>query len=161
MCATLSDAISLLQEWIYTEAVHIFGHLQPQKRNLAGQCQQTKLSIQVVQQNNLLLAQIKSAFLPEQQTALTQLLTNIECRIWSLRKAEKLWKCRWLIKRTKNEFHVNSYKVRKNLLDPKCYCSLNAHQETLDQQKSSYLLNQNYDIPLGNLEGLPPEHFLF
>ena len=52
-------------------------------------------------------AQIKSTFLPEQQTALAQLLINIECRIWFLRKAEKLWKCRWLIKRTKNEFHVN------------------------------------------------------
>ena len=37
MCATLAETVSLLQESIYTEAVNIFGHLKPKKRNLAGQ----------------------------------------------------------------------------------------------------------------------------
>ena len=103
------------------------------------------------------MAQIKSASLPEQQAALTQLLISIKCKIRSLRKAEKARKRRWLIKRAKNEFHVNPYKAGKNLLDPKCYCSLNVDQETLDQHKSSNLVDKNYDIPLGNLEDLPPE----
>ena len=103
------------------------------------------------------MAQIKSASLPEQQVAPTQLLTSIKCKIRSLRKAEKARKRRWLIKRAKNEFHVNPSKAGKNLLDPKCYCSLNVDQETLDQHKSSNLVDKNYDIPLGNLEDLPPE----
>ena len=81
MCATLADTISLLEESIYTEAANIFGHLQPKKRNLAGQSRRTKLSIQLIQQKNLLSAQIKSASLPEQQVALTQLLINIKCKI--------------------------------------------------------------------------------
>ena len=38
-----------------------------------------------------------------------------------------------------------------------CYCSLNVDQETLDQHKSFNLVDKNYDIPLGNLEDLPPE----
>ena len=43
----------------------------------------------------------------------------------------------------------------ENLLDPKCYCSLN-DQETTDQHKSSNLFDTNYDILLGNL-GLSSE----
>ena len=74
-----------------------------------------------------------------------------------LHKAEKARKCCWLIKRAKNKFNVNPYKAGKNLLDPKCYCGLNVDQETLDQHKSSNLVDKNYDIPLGNLEDLPPE----
>ena len=49
ICATLADTISLLQESIYTETANIFGHLQPKKRNLAGQSRRTKLSIQLIQ----------------------------------------------------------------------------------------------------------------
>ena len=103
------------------------------------------------------MAQIKSASLPEQQVTLTQLLTSIKCKNRSLRKAEKARKHCWLIKTAKNEFHVNPYKAGKNLLDPKCYRSLNVDQETLDQHKSSNLVDKNYDVPLGNLEDLPPE----
>ena len=84
-CATLADTILLLQESIYTEAANIFGHLQPKKRNLAGQSQRTQLSIQLIQQKNLLSAQIKSASLPEQQVALTQLLVTVKWKIRSLR----------------------------------------------------------------------------
>ena len=89
MYATLAETVSFLQESIYTEAANIFGHLQPKKRNLTGQRQRTKLSTQLIQQKNLLLAQTKSASLPEQQEALTQLLINIYCKIRSLCKAEK------------------------------------------------------------------------
>ena len=135
----------------------IFGHLQPKKWNLAGQSQGTKLSIEFIQQKNLLLAQINSVALPAQKAALTQLLINVRSKIWSLRKAEKTCKRRWLIKRAKNEFNVNPYKAGKNLLDPKCYCSLKVEQKTRGQHKSSNLIDNNYDIPLGNLEGLPPE----
>ena len=37
MCATLAETLTLLQESIYNDAANIFGHLQPKKRNLAGQ----------------------------------------------------------------------------------------------------------------------------
>ena len=143
MCATLAETLTLLQESIYNDAANIFGHLQPKKRNLAGQSRRTKLSIELTQQKNLLLAQINSAGLPEQKAALTQLLINVRSKIWSLRKAEKTCKRRWLIKRAKNEFNVNPYKAGKNLLDPKCYCSLKVDQETLDQHKSSNLIDNN------------------
>ena len=160
MCANLAETLTLLQESIYNDAANIFGHLQPKKRNLAGQSRRTKLSIELIQQKNLLLAQINSAALPEQKAALTQLLINVRSKIRSLRKAEKTCKRRWLVKRAKNEFKVNPYKAGKNLLDPKCYCSLKVDQETLDQRKSSNLIDSNYDIPLGNLQGLPPEPLL-
>ena len=133
------------------------GHLQPKKRNLAGQSQRAKLSTDFIQQKNLLLAQINSASLPEQKAGLTQLLINVRSKIWSLRQAEKTRKRRWLVKRAKNEFNVNLYKARKNLLDLKCYCSLKVDQEILGQHKSSNLIDNNYNILLGTLEGLPRE----
>ena len=134
--------------------------IKSKEKNLVGESWQTKLSIQLIQQKNLLSAQIKSASLSEQQEALTQLLINIKCKIQSLFKAEKSHKYCWLIKSAKNECNVNPYKAGKNLFDPKCYCSLNVDQENLDQHKSANLFGKNYDIPLGNLEGLPPEPFL-
>ena len=100
---------------------------------------------------------MKSSSLPDPQAALTHLLTNVKCRIWPLRKEEKTRKHHWLMKKAKNEFKVNPYKAGKNLLDPKCYCSLKVDQETLDQHKSFNLFDTNYDTPLGYLEGLPPE----
>ena len=110
---------------------------------------------------DLLLPQINSAALPQQKAALTQLPINVRSKIQSLRKPEKTHKRRCLIKRAKNEFNVNPYKAGKNLFDPKCYSSLNVDQETLDQQqKSSNLIDKNYDIPSDNLEGLPPELLL-
>ena len=84
-------------------------------------------------------------------------LSALSAKIRSLHKAEKARKSRWLIKRAKNEFSVNLYKVGKKLLDPKCYCSLNVDQKALDQHKSSNLVDKNFNIPLGNLEDLPPE----
>ena len=156
MCTTLPETVSLLQETIYTEAASIFLHFQQKTRRLAGQSQRTKLSIQLSHQKNLLLAQIKSS-LPEEQAALTHLLINVKRRNQSLYKGEKTHKCLWLMRKAKNEFKVNSYKAGKNLLDPKCCCSLKGDQETLDQRKSCNLFDKNYDIPLGNLEGLTPE----
>ena len=103
MCATLAETVSLLQESIYTEAT-IFGYLQPKKRNLAGQSRRIKLSIQLIQQKNLRLAQIKSASLPEQQAPLTQLLISTKCKIRSLCEVGKARKHHWLIKRAKTEF---------------------------------------------------------
>ena len=85
---------------------------------------------------------------------------NVRSKIRSLRKAGKTRKGQWLIKRAKNEFKVSPFKAGKNLLHPKRYCSLKVDQETLDQHKSSNLIENNYDIPLGNLQGLPPEPLL-
>ena len=71
MCTALADTLFLQQESIYTEAATISGGKK--KRNLAGQSHRTNLSIQLIEQKTLLLAQIKSASLPEQEAALTQL----------------------------------------------------------------------------------------
>ena len=125
------------------------GIFNQKKRNLAGQSLRTKLSIELIQQKNLLLAQINSATLPEQKAALTQLLISIRSKIWSVRKTEKTRKRHWLVKRANNEFNANSYKAGKNLLDPKRYCSLKVDQETLDQRKSSNLIHNSYNIPVG------------
>ena len=38
-----------------------------------------------------------------------------------------------------------------------CEKSKPSIQKNLDQHKSSNLIDNNYNIPLGNLEGLPPE----
>ena len=103
------------------------------------------------------MAQINSAGFPEQKAGLTQLLINVRSKIRSLRTGEKTRKRRWFIKRAKNEFNVNPYKVGKNLLDLKCYCSLEVKQKTLGQHKSSNLIDNIYYIPLGKLEGLPLE----
>ena len=79
----------------------------------------------------------------------------MKCRIWSLRNGEKTCKHHWLMKKAKNKFKVSPYKAGKNLLDLKCYyCSLKVD---LDQHKSFNLFDTNYDTPLGNMEGLPPE----
>ena len=59
MCGTLADTLSLLQESIYNDTANIFGHLQPKKRNLAGQSPRTKFSIELIQQKNLLLFWLK------------------------------------------------------------------------------------------------------
>ena len=89
MCTTLAETVSHLQETIYTKAGSVFGHLQQKTRCLAGQSRRTKLSIQLIHEKNLLLAQIKSSSLPDQQAALTHLLTNVKCRIRSLRKGKR------------------------------------------------------------------------
>ena len=107
ICTTLTEIVSLLQETIYTEAASIFGHLQQKTRRLAGQRQITKLSIQLIHQKNLLLAQIKPSYFPEQQAALTHLLINVKCKIWSLHKEEKTHKHRWLTKKARTKFKVN------------------------------------------------------
>ena len=148
------DFLSYIYELLYNSScqlsetmlfihVDIFGHLQPKKRNLAGQSRRTKWSIQLTQQKNLVSTKIKSASLPEQQVTLTQLLINIKCKIQSLRKTEKAREWRWLTKKARNKFNVNPHKAGKNLPYPKCYCSLNVDQETLDQHKSSNLFDKN------------------
>ena len=83
MCAALAETLTLLQEPTCNDASNIFGHLQPKERNLAGQSRRTKLPIELIQQTNLLLAQLNSAFLPEQKVALTQLLINVRSKIRS------------------------------------------------------------------------------
>ena len=58
--------------------------------NLAGQSRRNKFSIELIQQKNLLLAQINSPSLPEQKAALTQLVINVRSKVSSFHMAEKL-----------------------------------------------------------------------
>ena len=137
-CNSLTERVDLLQNTIY-EAANIFGHSQPPKRNPAGQSRRTKFSIQLIKGKNLLKAQISTIFIPDQRTALEQLLTKVENKIRSLRKLEKSCKWCWLLNKAKNDFKSNPYNVGKALLDPKGYVNLNVEQEDLDQHKSSSL----------------------
>ena len=106
-CNSLTERLGLLQNTMYNEAANIFGHSQPYKRNLAGKSRRTKLSIQLIKEKNLLMAQIKTIFLPHQRTALEQLLANVKYKVHSLRKSEKSRKRRWLVKKAKNDFKSN------------------------------------------------------
>ena len=116
-----------------------FGHSQSCKRNLARLSRRTKLSIRLIKEKNLLTAQIKTIFLPDQRTTLEQLLTDVKYKIRSLHKPEKSRKRRWIIKKAKNDFKSNPYNAGKTLLDPKFYINLKVEQEDLDQHKSSSL----------------------
>ena len=142
-CNSLIERLDLLQHTTYNEAANIFGHSQPPKRNLARQSKRTKLSIQLIQEKNLLKAQVNTFFLPYQQIALEQLLTDKSCR-----------RC-FLVKKATNDFKANPYDAGKTLLDRKCYVNLKVEQEDLDQHKSLSLIDINYNIPLADLEGLP------
>ena len=138
----------LIEMVLINEAASIFGLCHSHKRNLAGQSRRTKLSIQLIKEKNLLTAQIKTIFLPDQRTTLEQLLANVKYKIRSLRKSEKSRKRRWLVKKAKNDFKSNPYNAGKTLLDPKCYANFKVKQEDLDQHKSSSLIDINYDVPL-------------
>ena len=154
-CNSLTEWLDLLQNTIYNEAANIFGHFQPPKRNLAGQSRRIKLSIQLIKEKNLLTAQKNSIFLPDQQIALEQLLTDVKNKIIFLRKPEKSRRRHWLVNKPRNDFKANPYNAGKTLLDPKCYVNLKVEQADLDQHKSSSLIDINYNIPLADLEGLP------
>ena len=60
-----------------------------------------------------------------------------------------------MLKKARNDFKRNPYKACKSLPDPKCFVSLKVDQANLDQHKASSLNDQSYDVPLGELEGLP------
>ena len=123
-CNSLTERLDLLQNTIYNEAASTFGHCHSHKRNLAGQSRRTKLSIQLIKEKNLLTAQIKTIFLPDQRTALEQLLANVKYKIRSLHMSEKSRQWRWLVKKAKNDFKSNPYNAGKTLLDPKRYVNL-------------------------------------
>ena len=100
------------------------------------------------------MAQIKSASLLEQQAALTQLLINNKCKIWSLHKHRSLVSIVGSVKEPKMNSMLTLTKQGKTFFDPKYYSSLNVDRETPRQHKSSNLLDKNYSIPLGKIEGL-------
>ena len=129
-CNSLTEWLDL-QNTIYNEAANIFGHSQPPKRNLARKSRRTKLSIHLIKEKNLLMAQINSIFLSDQWIALEQLPTDVKNKICSLPKSEKS-RWRWLIKKARNDFKANPYNAGKTLLDPKCYVNLKVEQADLD-----------------------------
>ena len=101
------------------------------------------------------MAQINSIFLPDQEIALEQLLTDVKNKICSLRKSEKSCKWHWSVKKARNDFKANPYNAGKTFLDPKCYVNLKVEQANLIQHESSSVTDLNYNIPLADLEGLP------
>ena len=134
---TLSERLNHLEWTIFAEAATLFGHSPPPKQNLAGQSHRTKLSINLIKEKNLWLAQIKSSFLPQQRIALDHLLLHVRSKIRSLHKAEKSRKRRCLLKKAHKDFKCYPYKASKSLLDPKYFVSLKVDQANLDQHNAS------------------------
>ena len=100
------------------------------------------------------MAQIKTIFLPNQWTALEQLLSDIKNKICSLSKSKKSCRRCRLVKKAKIDFRSEPF-PGKTLLDQKCYVNLKVEQADLDQHKSSSIIDINYNVPLADLEGLP------
>ena len=80
----------------------------------------------------------------------------VRTKIRVFHKSEKSRKRRWQVKKAKTSFKTNPYNDGKTLLDPKNYTTLKVDQHLLDAHKSSSLKDKFYDIPLDELEGLPP-----
>ena len=62
---TLCERLNHLESTIFAEVPTLFGHSPPPNQNLACQSHRTKLSINLINEKNLLLTQIKSSSFPE------------------------------------------------------------------------------------------------
>lgn len=156
-CNSLSEKVQLLEDTIYNEAAQVFGHpVYKGGKNLSGKNRRTMLSINLIKEKNSLLRQIKVSCNLIQRKELQQLLTEVKAKITLLRRSERARKKRRKFKKAQDSFRNNPYKAGKDLLDPKCYSILRVDQETLDNHKSSSVKDDLYDVPLGNLHGLPP-----
>ena len=65
---TLSERLNHLESTIFAEAANLFGYSPPPNHNLASESWKTKLSINLIKEKNLLLAQIKLSSLPKDST---------------------------------------------------------------------------------------------
>ena len=115
-CNSLSVRVKLLEDTIYSEAFKIFGHctIFP-KRNLTGKSRHTLLSINLINQKNLLLTQIFSTVDPHKQASLRELLAAIKDKIRNFCHAEKHMKKRWLFKKSQERFNENPYQARERI----------------------------------------------
>ena len=154
-CTTLSARVTTLEETMYTRACRIFGYLPTPKRNLAGLTCSIKHCKDVIKEKNILLEQIKSVSTLEQRQGLRQLLIVFQTKIKAFHKSEKSRKCCRQIKKAKTSFKINPYNAGQTLFDPKNYTTLKVDAHLLDSHKSSFLQDKFYDVPLGELEGLP------
>ena len=154
---SLSERIELLQNTIYEEGIRIFGHSTPKlPRNLSGKSRRTIRSIHLIKTKNSLLVQISSLTDPIQKGALEQLLVQVRSKIRSFRSAERSRKKRWKFKRAQLAFQANPYKAGKVLFVDTSDVKLCIGGPALDLHKQAILTDPFYDIPLSDLEGLPP-----
>ena len=123
---------------------------------LFGKSRRTIQSIKLINQKNLLVAQISSASNPSQHAALQELLSATKENIRVMHRAERRCRKRHEFKNGQAAFRANPYAAGKALLDPKCKATLHVDQWSLDERKSSAFQDKLYDVPLSNLEGLPP-----
>ena len=148
--------VKLLKDSIYEEAVLIFGHPLTKEIKLSGKSRRTIQSIKLINQKNLLVAQISSASNPSQHAALQELLSATKEKIRVMRRAERRCRKRLVFKKGQAAFRANPYAAGKALLDPKSKATLRVDQRSLDEHKSSAIQDKLYDVPLSNLDGLPP-----
>ena len=157
-CNSIFERVQLLENTIYSEAAKLFGHCQLQTtKKLSGKSRRTKLSISLVKEKNLILARLSLTANPQERTGLEDLLKPIKEKLKTLRRSEKHRKKRWLFKKAPSSFRSNPYQAGKDLLDPKSNLGLCMAQAALDEYKSGIVEDLNYNTPLDNLEGLPPD----
>ena len=95
------------------------------------------------------------------KSSLFNLLEVVRKRLRSLRKGEAKRKQRWKNKQAHKLFLKNPYIAGKNVLDPQCTAKLIVDEDSLDNHKSSTLLDPLCNVPLPSLECLPPHPSIY
>ena len=106
-CDSLSAKVKLLEDSIYEEAVLIFGHPLTKEIKLSGKSRRTIQSIKLINQKNLLVAQISSASNPSQHAALQELLSPTKEKIRVMRRAERRCRKRLIFKKGQAAFSLD------------------------------------------------------
>ena len=154
--ATLQEKVENLESIVYKKASELFGFVPPPKKGLRGKNRRVRLSINLVMEKNRLLKEFENEEDLVLKSSLFNLLEVVRKRLRSLRKGEAKRKQRWKNKQAHKLFLKNPYIAGKNVLDPQCTAKLIVDKDSLDNHKSSTLIDPLCNVPLPSLEGLPP-----
>ena len=91
----------------------------------------------------------------EQRTAVAALVSEHRDRLNTFRKAEHNRKRRWRRKNTRSRFYKDPFGVAKEVLSPKVFSQPTVSQAQLDIHVSSICRDEQREVPLGDLPGLP------
>ena len=158
--ATVFDRISLLEDAIYDQASRLFGFIKRKSKNLSGLNRRARYSINLVNEKNILLSQLKNTTSPSEKHSLSSLLENFCARLRAFRRGESSRKRWWKIKQANEAFKKNPFEAGKSVLDPVCNKTLECSQSEVDLFKSTVLLDPNQDAPLPPLDDLPLPPYL-
>ena len=158
--SSVFERISLLEEVINKKGSLVFGFVPMKEKGLKGFNKRVQYSINLIQQKNELLNQIKISSDPEQLCQLQTLLNSVRTRLRTLRRGESNRKRGWKIKQARKSFLKNPYEAGKKILDPKCEVSLNCTKSIMDIHKSKILNDSHFGVPLEPLKGLSSDPIL-